>query len=230
MEQAEFFNVENGNSIFSLAVEFNMFPVRYMHLSWLKQDEHYKLIAQLKVKDSTHFNLSDHLLKRFKLSDEFDFDFSAKEKRIVFASIEELQRLSLYLGIILNEGSIRSAVKRKERLALQNSLGEEAYQFAVKKAQFLSRAAQNAGPSLLIDWNHLARFRKYLITSGLQVIGGALTGTSQALRKRLELKCPKQWQKPMSQSKGLALTQEQCALLVIKTHREVNRQWRHLLS
>ena len=230
MDQAEMFSTQSGTSIFSLAVEFNLFPVRYMHLSWLQKDEHYKLIAQLKVNDATHFNLSDHLLKRFKLRDEFDFDFSAKEKRIVFATSEELERLAFYLGIILNESVIRSAVRRKDRIALEHCLGEDAYQFAVKKAQFISRVSQHAGPSLLIDYNHLDRFKQYLVTSGFQVIAGALSGTSVAIRKRLALKLPKEWQKTLSNPKGLSLNKAQCVQLMIKTHREVNRQWRHLLS
>ena len=133
MEQAEIFDTRTGPSVFSLAVEFNLFPVRYMHLSWLQKDEHYKLIAQLNVNDATHVSLSDHLLKRFKLSDDFDFDFSAKEKRIVFASSEELERLAFYLGIILNEGVIRSAVRRKERLALEHCLGKTPISLPLKR-------------------------------------------------------------------------------------------------
>ncbi|OED44867.1 hypothetical protein ACH42_06425 [Endozoicomonas sp. (ex Bugula neritina AB1)] len=230
MNQEYIFDAYDDSSMFSMAVEFNLFPIRYIHLSWLKKDEHYKLISQLKVSESTHFNLSDHLLKRFKLSNDYDFDFAAKEKRIVFASAEELARLAYYLGLILNEGIIRSAVRRKERVALEQSLGEEAYQFAVKKAQFISRVAQHSGPSLLIDWNHLDRFKQYLIISGLEVMGGALSGESVALRKRLTLKLPKEWHKTLNNPQGLTLNKAQSAQLVIKTHREVNRQWRHLLS
>ena len=230
MAQAKIIENHSDTSILSLAVEFNLYPVRYMHSSWLQKDEHYKLIAHLKVDESTHFDLSDHLLKRFKLNDDFDFDFEAKEKRIVFASTEELEKLAFYLGIILNENVIRAAVRRKERLVLEQCLGKEAYQFAAKKAQFISRVSQQAGPSLLIDWNHLDRFKQFLVTSGIQVIGRALSGASPGFRKRLTLKLPREWQKTLNNPKGLSLSKAQCVQLMIKTHREVNRQWRHLLS
>lgn len=230
MEQADIIDPQHDSGIFGLAIEFNLFPVRYIHLSWLQKDEHHQLIARLKLNEATHFNVSEHLLKRFKLSENFDFDFSTPEKRVVFASAEELEKLAYYLGLILNEEVIRSVIRRKERLALEQCLGTEAYRFAVKKAPFISQVSHHSGPSLLIDWNHLDRFKEYLISSGLQVIGTALSGTSVAIRKRLTLKLPRQWHKILSDPKGRTLGRVQSTQLMIKTHREVNRQWRHLLS
>ena len=231
MDQVELFATQqNGTSLFSLAVEFNLYPVRYLHLSWLKKDEHYQIVQQLKSSEATHFNLSNYLLQRFNLRDTFDFNFDSKEKRIAFASSEELSRLAFYLGIILNEGVIRSAVRRKERVALEHCLGVDAYQFAVKKAQFISRMSEQAGPSLLVDWNHLDRFKQYLTTSGLQVIARAYADAPAAFRKRLILKMPKDCYKTLNNPKAVKLNKEQCVRLMLKTHREVNRQWRHLLS
>ena len=230
MNASELFDNRLGKSLFSLTMEFNFFPVRYVHQSWLKRDEHYKLVNQLKNDAVTHGRLSDYLLKRFKLKEQFDFDFDAREKRVAFASSDELVKLAFYLGIILNENVIRNAVKRKERLALEQCLGPEAYRFAVKKAQFISHSAAMAGPSLLIDWSHLDRFRQFLMTTGLQVIAGAYVGTSPAFRKRLTLKMPREYQKALIDTQGLPLGKADCIRLMVKTHKEVNRQWRHLLS
>lgn len=230
MNTSDLFDDRQGDSIFSLAVEFNLYPVKYVHMSWLKRDEHYKLVNQLKSDDVTHGRLSEYLLKRFKLKDQFDFDFDAREKRVAFASSKELLKLALYLGIILNEDVIRGAVKRKERIALEHCLGEEAYRFAVKKAQFISHSAATGGPSLLIDWNHLDRFKQFLMTSGLQVIAGAYSGTSPAFRKRLTLKMPREYQKTLIDAQEAPLSKADCTRLLVKTHKEVNRQWRHLLS
>ena len=230
MNESEIFDNRQGDSIFSLAVEFNLYPVKYVHMSWLKRDEHFKLVNQLKADEATHGRLSEYLLKRFKLKDQFDFDFDAREKRIAFASSEELLKLALYLGIILNEDVIRNAVKCKERMALEQCIGAEAYRFAVKKAQFISHSAATTGPSLLIDWNHLDRFRQFLLTTGLQVIAGAYAKTSPAFRKRLTLKMPSEYQKTLIDTQGSQLGKAECTRLLIKTHKEVNRQWRHLLS
>lgn len=229
MNKSELFDDRQGDSIFSLAVEFNLYPVKYVHSSWLKRDGHYKLVNQLRTNDATHSRLSEYLLKRFKLGDQFDFDFDAKEKRVAFASAKELLKLAFYLGIILNEDVIRGRVKRRERIALEQCLGTEAYHFAVKKAQFISHSAATNSPGLLIDWNHLDRFRRFLMTTGLRVIAVAYTGTSAAFRKRLTLKMPREYQKTLIDTQGIELNKTDCARLLIKTHKEVNRQWRHLL-
>ena len=223
-------NGQNNFSLQALAIEFNLFPVRYMHSSWLKKDKHYKLIMSLKDNPETHLPLSEHLLKQFKLSNDLDFDFEAKEKRVVLANMEELSRLAFYLGIILHEETIRSVVLRKERVALEHVLGKEAYQFAVRKAQFISRASRHAVPSLLIDWEHLDRFKHYLMTSGIQVIGCAFSRTPAAFQKRLAIKVPADWRQALSSKGEIQLEPSQCAQLMVKTHKEVNRQWRNLLS
>lgn len=230
MNTSYLFDERQGDSIFSLAVEFNLYPVKYIHSSWLQRDQYYKLVNQLKADSATHSRLSEYLLKRFKLKDQFDFDFEAREKRVALISTDELLKLAFYLGIILNEDVIRGAVKRRERLALEQCIGEDAYRFAVKKAQFISHSASAAGPSLLIDWNHLGRFRQFLMTSGLQVIAGAYAGTSPAFRKRLTLKMPREYQHKLIDAQGAPLSKADCTRLLVKTHKEVNRQWRHLLS
>lgn len=230
MNESDLFDDRQGRSVFSLAVEFNLYPVKYIHQSWLKRDEYYKLVNRLKGDDVTHSRLSEYLLKRFKLKNDFDFDFDAKEKRVALASSEELLKLALYLGIILNEDVIRAVVKRKDRIALEHCLGTEAYRFAVKKAQFISHSAAISGPNLLIDWKHLDRFKQFLFTTGLQVIAGAYAGTSPAFRKRLTLKMPRECQKTLIDARGAVLNKADCTRLLVKTHKEVNRQWRHLLS
>lgn len=230
MDNTGIFIENSGVSLFSLMLEFNLYPVKYVHLSWLKQDEHFKLLNKLKVDEASHEDISEYLLKRFKLNKQFDFDFDAPEKRVVLASSEEITRLAFYLGIILNESVIRSAVKRKERLALESCLGEEAYRFAVKKAQFLSRGGNHSAPSLLIDWNQLDRFKEFLLRTGFQVMAGAFSGTPAAFRKRLSLKMPRQWQKTLIKPDDAPLKKQACVRLLVKTHREVNREWRHLLS
>lgn len=224
------FQKSNGVSLFDLITEFNFYPVRYIHLSWLKRDEHFRLIGRLKSSATTQFNLSSYLLGRYKVDGVFDFDFRRLEKRVVFASAEEIEKLAFYLGLVLNENVIRSVVRKDERIALKKCLGESAFQFAVKKAQFISRASVSTGPSLLIDWNHLDRFRMFLKTSGFQVIATAFRDAPVGFRKRLALKMPQGLQKILNDTGSITMDGSQCARLVIKTHREVNRQWRHLLS
>ena len=218
----------NGESLFNYMVDFNLFPIKYTHISWLKEDDNLRLLKGLRSNVSVQFNLSRYLLKKFNIAHEFDYNFEQPYKRIVFASVEEIERLALYLGIVLNEGIIRSIVTRNERAALQQCLGDEAYRFAVKKAQFISRASM--GPGILIDWQKLGRFKAYLVAQGRQVIANAFSDQPAAFRQRLVLKMPTSWKKALSKVESSPLSKKECKILLVKTHKEVNRQWRHLLS
>ncbi|MFK0571413.1 SctK family type III secretion system sorting platform protein [Endozoicomonas sp.] len=230
MNSNNVFKEYNGVSLFSHMVEFNLFPIRYVHLSWLKSDDNFRLLKGLKSSEPAQFNLSSYLLSKFGIANNYDYDFGRLDKRIVFAGAEEIERLAFYLGLVLNEGTIRSVIRRDERIALQKCLGDEAYRFAVKKAQFISRASEQAGPSLLIDWKHLERFKAYLVANGQQVIATAFSDLPGAFRQRLILKMPSSWKKTLGSPGAGGLSQSQCVKLLVKTHKEVNRQWRHLLS
>ena len=65
----------SGLSLFHLAIDFNLFPVRYTHRSWLQQDKNYKLIESLKADPAAQFNLSAYLLRKFNLQNAYDYDF-----------------------------------------------------------------------------------------------------------------------------------------------------------
>ena len=224
------FQEYNGSSLFNHMVEFNLFPIRYLHVSWLQDDEHVRLLKGLRSSPSAEFNASSYLLNKFGVGNAFDYDFVRLDKRAVFASEQEITRLAFYLGLILNEGTIRSVIRKDEREALSKCIGEEAYRFAVKKAQFMGGATKKNSPSLLIDWSRLDRFKAYLENTGQHVIATAFSDLPEAFRQRLMMKMPSSWQKALSSPDAGELSQEQCEKLLVKTHKEVNRQWRHLLS
>ena len=165
--------------------------------------------------------------KNLGFSDQFDYDFQRQDKQLAFASTSEIQQLAFYIGVILNEKAIRSVIRREERLALERCLGQDAYRFAVKKAQFISRASEQSGPSILIDWAHLDRFKAFLEVNGRHVIGVAFSDLPSAFRKRLMLKMPSSWKKMLSTPDAGGLTKAQCENLLLKTYKEVHRQWRH---
>ncbi|MGI2026804.1 SctK family type III secretion system sorting platform protein [Endozoicomonas sp. GU-1] len=230
MNSNNVFQEHNGTSLFNHVVEFNFFPVRYVHASWLKSDKHFKLLKSLQTSEPAQFSLSNYLLSKFGIAKQFDYDFDRPDKRIVFASAEEIEQLALYIGLILNEATVRSVIRRDERKALEKCLGEEAYRFTVKKAQFISRASEKNGPGVLIDWKHLDRFKAFLELNGRQVIATAFSDLPGAFRQRLILKMPSSWKKTLSSPGAGGLDKAQCVKLLVKTHKEVNRQWRHLLS
>lgn len=216
--------------LFQKVAEFNLYLVRYVDTSWLKAVKHSPLVGQLRQAGNADFHLSHYLLTQFSLHDDFDYDFDEPIKRIALADAEIILSTAFYIGIILNESIIRNTIRKDERIALEECLGSDAYRFAVKKAQFVSRAASQQGPSLLIDWNRLQRFKEYLQISGLQVIGKAFANSPEAFKKRLELKLPQDCHKTLFDIQSVALSEVDCSSLLVKTYREVDREWHHLLS
>ncbi|WP_422134875.1 SctK family type III secretion system sorting platform protein [Endozoicomonas sp. ALD040] len=218
--------------LFQSIAEFNLYLVRFIHHSWLQTIKLSPLVKQLRKAGNADFHLSHFLLKEFDLSNDFDYDFDEKHKRVALADEEAITKLAFYLGIILNESVIRNTLRKRERLLLKKTLGEDGFRFAVKKAQFFSRIGTDLGPSFLIDWDHLDSFKRYLTQSGFQVLGRAFSESSPAFIKRLELKLPVSfrdtiWSSDRSSEKS-DLDINQCKTLVVKVHKEVNREWRHL--
>lgn len=216
--------------LFQKVAEFNLYLVRYIDSSWLTTVKLSPLVNQIRQGGNADFHLSHYLLRQFSLHEEFDYEFDQPIKRIALVETDVLLDVALYIGIILNEGVIRSAVLKNERQALEQCLGSDAYRFAVKKAQFVSRTASHQGPSLLIDWNHLERFHDYLQKSGMQVLGTAFSSAPPAFRKRVELKFSSDHKDVLNETSEHELSVNECEKLVLKAHREVNKEWRHLLS
>ncbi|MGI9283346.1 MAG: SctK family type III secretion system sorting platform protein [Endozoicomonas sp.] len=214
--------------LFQSVAEFNLYLVRFIHHSWLKTIKLSPLVKQLRKAGNADYHLSHFLLEEFGLANDYDYEFDERHKRVALADEYAIQKLALYLGIILNENIIRNTIRKQERLLLEQALGEEAFRFAVKKAQFFSRVGSDLGPSFLIDWDHLDSFKNYLLQSGFQVIGRAFSDSSPAFLKRLELKLPVSFRDHIQSTEKSDLEIDQCRTLVVKTHKEVNREWRHL--
>lgn len=211
-------------------IAFNLLPMSYVHRSWLSQDPYKELFVQLGGAPTAVGYLSDYLLEKFELNDDFDYQFDALEKRIAFASCEEITKLAFYLGVLLHEKTIRTVILSDQQKALQACLGQSTYDFAVKKAQFISRIGDQYAPMLLIDWNHIDKLKQFLLLSGQAVIAQAFRDQSNAFKTRLMLKMPTSWREPLNGHNKTDIPQAQCIHLVIKIHKEVNRQWQYLLT
>ena len=219
-----------NNDLLGKVLEFNLYPVRYIHSSWLKDIKYGQVVRSLAERNQTHSWLSNYLLGYFELNETFDYEFSSLEKRVALTSRDELFQLILYIGIILNVSVIRSVVRRDERVKLEQCLGDDAYLFAVKKAQFLSRQNTLGAPMILIDWGNTERFKSFLMVSGLQILAVVYADMPEAFKKRISLKFPKSWSKHLERPASDSCSREQGLNLLMKSYKEVNRQWRHLLS
>ena len=215
--------------LLELISTFNLSPVHYIHDTWLRSTEHGSMIVSLRQKENSHYRLSRYLLEYFDLNEQFYYDFDSPEKRIGLVGIEELSELLLYIGLVLNEKIIRSVVLRSQRQQLEQCLGAKAHYFAVKKAQFLSSQNYSWSAAVTIDWDNIEKLKPALMAVGLKVLSMAYTDMPIAFKKRLSLKFPQSWSQHLSQLANNPTEQAQGRQLLIKSYKEVNRQWQHLL-
>lgn len=210
-------------------IHFNLSPINYIHASWIKDVDHAQLVAFLRKKEDSHVWLSKYLLNFFELSSHFDYEFISPEKRIALASTDELLKLILYIGIVINEQVIRSVIVRSQRAKLEQCLGTEAYYFAVKKAQFLSSNNYQQIPLVAINWDDINRFKSLLMANGLKILSIVYSDMPSAFKKRLSLKLPKSWCTHLEQPADNLSNKSSVRNLLIKSYKEVNREWQHLL-
>lgn len=117
--------------------EFNFFPLRYLHPSRMEALPHRTLIERLRAAPGTEAPLNRHLLRHFRLEGRYHFDFSTPALRLALLDQVALERLLLFIGITFEAENLRKKIRRSEITQLQDTIGEDGYRFALKRAPFL---------------------------------------------------------------------------------------------
>jgi YOP proteins translocation protein K (YscK) len=171
-------------SIASLVREFNLYPGRYLDRSWLPDDWREHLPAELSERASDI--LSRWLLDQYRLTDQFDFDFDAPEKRLALLDHESFQMLARYLGLVSAGDALRTVVDREGVEALRARLGSEDYEFLLHAAPALDIAA--VGPAVdPCDPQWEAKAARH----GAHLLAAVLHGQGRAIGARAQLKLPR---------------------------------------
>lgn len=211
-------------------IEFDLLPSHYLNDQWLEGDELQPVYVALSNHSvRSHFHLSQYLIKRFSLNTDAFQDFTQPVSRIALASSDEIERLEFYVGIVLNAAAIRAVVMKQEYRALNNCLGEAAFNFARRRAAYMVSPNAHLGPPMLIPWDNLESFKQQLAVCGRRVLFDAFAHFDDGFINRLRLKMSPQWTQINAEAPS-QLTVEQSQSLLIKTHKEVNPRWRYLLS
>lgn len=118
-------------------LEFNLRPIHYIHPSWLAELPHAVLIERLRSSPRATTWLSHYLLSHWRLEQRYWYDFSTPVACLALAEANVLEKLVLYLGLVLNIRYIRQTVERDKVRVLKQRIGEEAFLFTLKRAPFL---------------------------------------------------------------------------------------------
>ncbi len=124
------------NKSLSQILEFNFYPTRYIHHSRYKEFTSENLFLTLKSNHRSEKKLSNYILYKTNLLDNYCFDFSEEYKRIAFIDGEKLNKLIFFIGLCSISGKIKTIISKPIILKIKEQLGEEAYIFSIKKAPF----------------------------------------------------------------------------------------------
>jgi len=164
---------------------FNYYPNRYIHPSWVERLENGKIIGKLLRNARSEDNLAEYLLERFELKEKLWFEFDTPLRQLLLQPRDDILRIVLHAGAVLNGAHVRHAIHRQDVLRLRQGFGDRLFEFALNEAPLMFNVKalpKIAGPRPGSD------LRAHLVASGLWCLGRALEGEPAAIVERLYLK------------------------------------------
>ena len=165
--------------------EFNYYPNRYIHGSWVARLENATIISRLLKRARSEDNLASYLLDRFELKDKYWFNFDTPLRQLLLRSRDDILRITMYAGAVLNSRHIREAIQTGDAMQWRRALGRRLFEFAVNEAPLDFNVA--GLPTIAAPAPGADR-RAQVVASGLWCLGKALEGEASALVERLYLK------------------------------------------
>lgn len=165
--------------------EFNHYPNRYIHQDWVKRLENGAIISKLLKNARSEDNLAEYLLERFELKEKLWYDFDTPLRQLMLQPRENILRVVMFAGALLNSEHARHAIHRDDVLRLRRGFGDILFDFALHEAP------------LSFDLEHLPRMaapnpgsdvQAHLAASGLWCLGSAVQGDPPTIVERLFLK------------------------------------------
>ncbi len=134
--------------------------------------------------------LSQLLLKHLNLENQPFYQFEDPRLRIALLDRSILDNLLIHAGAVIYSERISKIVMKKDVLALKDSIGDDMYFFAAKKASLLMGFA----PRIALPAEGTSITKDSLFEAGRQCLQMSLVHEDERLLKRLVLKFPKEIQ------------------------------------
>jgi len=176
--------VRKNRPLFRRIVEFNWLPALYLHPERKAELLDDVLWDALMQRPSGQQHLSRLVWRRLDLRLPEFFDFQPARRRFALLDTGVLSRLAQYVGAALAWPRISRAVGRDQVLQWKQQLGEDLYQFAVKRAPFLM-SANSTLPQLLREGE-----TESTATAGWRALACCCTSDPPGLVQRFQLKFP----------------------------------------
>ena len=139
----------------------------------------------------SQFYLSRFFLQRVDLANQFDFDFSVDEKQIALLPGKQLKRLVYLAGLTLQSRRIARVIRKNDRQAIKNAIGEEDYLFATRRGVRLLEEARFPSVPSVNEYDDFDALAESCQQAGIGSLATAMSRFSPALIRRLQFKLPR---------------------------------------
>lgn len=213
--------------IVGLKLDFNLFPAKYAHASWLVQLGIDAAESSTAVARSPLWlrSVSTALLRARRLEKCFDCDFHDTAKRLVLIDTATLVRIGgLVLATLLRE-HLRRIVQRSQVQALHDCMGLEAHRFALRWMGMV--------PSIPVPFAdgaiHISP-ESWAQRSVAQLFA-AVPAQATGILERMRLRFPAHWTLPDSRQPQLNEPQRSALMtLIIAVIADCAAQWSWLFA
>lgn len=202
------------------ALALNLDPFAAVDPSWIDDLPHGDLVRRLRGSPRAAKGVGAYLFESLELDSTWCADFSRPSTRILLLPGDLLRRLCLYLGLALSCERLRNEIDGARVRSVRDSVGTEAYDFALKRAPLLGRLPQ-ATP-LAPELEPRLSFQ----LAGAGTLAADLTsGANGGPLRRLTLKLPKRWSTLIDPEMPTEAPDADYAPLLRKLLDEVSPQW-----
>jgi hypothetical protein len=230
--------------LFDLQLAFNLFPATYVHSGWLVE---MGLLPDLLIKTGDPRSdaadggiapaspfwvrrLSNALLRRWRLDQQFDCDFFDPAKRLALLDAAELIRIGGLAGAVLMRDRIRRTVDRAAIAVMQQSIGADAHRFALRYDRQLPEL-DTLSSEWTRQWNGSWPEVDAWTARSAILLSSAIPVTAPGVLGRLQFKFPRSWTSEASHR--LRLTEQQrasLAELLVDIVAEHSTEWAWLFA
>lgn len=181
---------DRKDNLFKLICIFNSSPGSYAHPGFIAKNLPEVVIRVINQKRRTRKQLNKALFRQQGIeAKQFYLDFSKPYLRLALLDGKTLHQLLVYAGIVYYYTNITKIVQKKTLVELQESIGEAAYHFALKKATLLTRLK----PRLKNLSPNPKDLPKAMLTAGQRMLEYIFSAQPEALTRRLTLKFDPSW-------------------------------------
>jgi hypothetical protein len=199
---------------------FVFFPNRYIHASWREEMLQEPIWELLGADPRTEGRLAAFVTERAGLSLPETIAFDSPQARFCLLPWSAIEKIARRTGLVLNAARFGKVIDGKLVARIRRDLGNEAYEFALRRAPLITTQTDPLAPDLADE----APLGAALERSGLNYIGLALPGVAPELRTRLRLKLPKVHAPLLDAPQGV-ITPEAAWQVVRKVVRETEPRW-----